>query len=144
MVRNMKIYDSRQFKLVKATRIGNSGHKYKVETNVRTLYKIYKKKSETDWPSVTKAGSKALRKMCKDEKTACKKKITISETTNGNPKKLWFYEGVVTPKSKSEIAAFSKKYPKLAANNRVPKVDIKIKLIANTELNHPNPLRGWK
>jgi hypothetical protein len=144
MGRDMKKFDVRTFKTVKATKVGNSGKKYKVDDSKRSLYRIYKKKSETEWPSVSQAASKALSQLCKNDGTNCKKTFALRETTQGRPKKLWFYEGTATPKTKAEMNAFAKKNPKMAKMDRIPKRDIEVNLISNTKLNHSNPLRDWK
>jgi hypothetical protein len=145
MGRDMEKFDVRTFKQVTAVRVDNSGSKYKVDNSKRTLYRIFKKKSETEWPSVSNTASKALSKLCENDGTNCKKTFVLRETTQGSSfKKLWFYEGTATPKTKAEMNAFVKKNPKMAKMGIIPKRDIEVNLISHTKLNHSNPLKDWK
>jgi hypothetical protein len=144
MGRDMKKFDVRTFKTVKAVKVGNSGNKYKVDNSKRSRYAIYKKKTDTEWPSVSNAANKALSQLCENNSTSCKKTFVLRETTQDRPKKLWFYEGTVTPKTKAEMNAFAKKNPKMIKMGIIPKRDTEVNLISHTKLNHSNPLRDWK
>lgn len=139
-----KKYDYRRFKVVKATSISNKKGKYKVDDSQRSQYIIKKKKGETDWPAVTQAAKKALGQMCPNNDKNCKRTFVLRETTQGRPKKLWFFEGEAVPISKADQKKFAKENPKLAKEGRVPKRTTDANLVDNKKLGHANPLRDWK
>ena len=144
-----KKYDYRRFKVVKATSISNKKGKYKVDDSQRSQYIIKKKKGETDWPAVTQAAKKAFGVMCTSDN--CKKTFVLRETTQGRPKKLWFFKGEAAPISKADQNKMAKdilkKNPKstFVKDGRIPTRDTSnVKLVDNEKLGHANPLRDWK
>ena len=133
--------DVRTFKVVKATQTTVKG-KYKVDDSVRSRY-VIAKQTDGSWPSVTNAASKALTILCNKSNGDCKKTFVLRETTQGFPKKLWFYEGTTAAIPKSEIDAFIKKNPKM--KERAPRRrTTSIGLVDSDKLGHSNPLAKWK